>query len=422
MSLLRCDDTNAQLSAAGLQMRRQVNKTKSVTVKNKASIDQAFQRATDSKAVPGIVATAATSKDIIYQGAFGLRDISKNAAMTMDSVFWLASMTKAISATAAMQLVEQGKLSLDDPIGSILSEFSAPKVLEGFAADGVPQLRDARKPVTLRNLLTHTAGFWYDLSNPDMLRYVEATGAVPILSCQRIALQVPLASDPGTRWEYGLSLDVVGLAVEAASGKRLDAYMRDHIFAPLGMNDSGFKIGEDQRSRLVAMHARGADGSLSSIPFEVEQNPEMHLGGAGLYSTAPDYIKFTQMILNNGSGNGHQILKPETVALMAQNHIGDLEVMPLPSSVPHLSKPMVDLYPGIVKKWGLSSMITTEKTPEGRSAGSLTWSGLANTFYWIDAARDVTGVIMMQVLPFGDQACLDTFAGFERGVYAALRT
>lgn len=388
-------------------------------MQNKASIDQAFKNATDSKAVPGIVAIAATSKEIVYQGAFGLRDLSSDAAMTMDSVFWLASMTKAVTATAAMQLVEQGKLTLDDPIGNILPEFSAPQVLEGFGADGAPQLRAARTPVTLRKLLTHTAGFCYDTWNPDMLRYVQATGTLPVFSCQRIALQAPLATDPGTRWEYGTNLDVTGLLIEAVSGKRLETYMRDHVFAPLGMNDSVFKIGESQRKRLVAVHARGADGSLAPIPFEVEQNPEMHMGGGGLYSTAIDYIKFTQAMLNNGSGNGHRILKPETVALMAQNHMGDLDVTPLPSTAPHLSKP-VDLYPGMIKKWSLSAMITTEITPEGRSAGSLGWGGLANTFYWIDAARDITGVIMMQVLPFADQACLDAFAGFERGVYAAL--
>jgi CubicO group peptidase (beta-lactamase class C family) len=226
-------------------------------------------------------------------------------------------------------------------------------------------------------------------------------------------------TDPGTRWEYGSNIDFVGKAVEAVSGKRLDAYLRDHIFAPLGMTDTGFKIGDAQRKRLVAMHARGEDGSLAPIPFELEQEPEFHMGGGGLYGTAGDYIKFTRMILNNGRGDGNQVLKPETVALMGQNHIGELNVPKLTSAVAFATND-VDLYPGMDKKWGLSFLINTAKTPEGRSPGSLAWAGLANTYFWIDPSRDISGVILMQVLPFCDSKCLEAFAAFEGGVYAGL--
>jgi CubicO group peptidase (beta-lactamase class C family) len=189
------------------------------------------------------------------------------------------------------------------------------------------------------------------------------------------------------------------------------------MFAPLGMNDTGFKIGDAQRKRLVAMHARGEDGSLAPIPFELEQEPEFHMGGGGLYGTAGDYIKFTRMILNKGKGN--QVLKPETVALMGQNHIGELNMPKLTSAVAFATND-VDLYPGMDKKWGLSFMINTAKTPEGRSAGSLAWAGLANTYYWIDPSRDISGVILMQVLPFCDRKCLEAFAAFESGLYAGL--
>jgi len=207
--------------------------------------------------------------------------------------------------------------------------------------------------------------------------------------------------------------------VEAVSGKRLDAYLRDHIFNPLGMQDTAFKLTDAMRKRLVGVHARGPDGSLSAIPFELEQDPEFHMGGGGLYGTAGDYIKFTQMILNKGRGNGNQLLKPETVATMSQNHIGELVVTKMTSAALMYTND-VDLYPDMVKKWGLSFLITTDKTPEGRSAGSLAWAGLANTYFWIDPARDVAGVILMQVLPFADGRCLEAFAGFERGVYAGL--
>jgi CubicO group peptidase (beta-lactamase class C family) len=384
-----------------------------------AQIDQVLRQKSETKEIPGVVAMAATGKDVIYQGAFGKRDLAKDDAMTADSVFWIASMTKAITAAAGMQLVEQGKLSLDEPIGKLLPDLASPQVLEGFDANGEPKLRPATKPITLRHLMTHTAGFAYDMWNGDMVKYLEKTGTPGVTSCQNAALKTPLMTDPGTRWEYGTNIDFVGKAVEAVSGKRLDAYLRDHLFTPLGMIDTGFRIGDAQRQRLVAMHSRGEDGSLAPIPFELEQNPEFHMGGGGLYGTAADYIKFTQMILNKGRGNGNQVLKAETVAAMGQNHIGEINMGKMTSAVAFATND-VDLYPDIVKKWGLSFLINTAKTPEGRSPGSLAWAGLANTYFWIDPVRDISGVILMQLLPFADKKCLEAFAGFESGVYAGL--
>jgi CubicO group peptidase (beta-lactamase class C family) len=330
-------------------------------------------------------------------------------------------MTKAITTAGAMQLVEQGKLSLDAPIGKLLPDLASPQVLEGFDAKGEPKLRPANKAITLRHLMTHTAGFCYNMWNGDMVKYLEKTGLPAVTTCKNDALKTPIMSDPGTRWEYGTNIDFVGKAIEAASGKRLDAYLRDHLFAPLGMSDTSFKLGDSQRKRLVGMHARGADGSLTPIPFELEQDPEFHMGGGGLYGTAGDYIRFTRMILNKGKGNGNQVLKPETVATMGQNHIGEINMTKMNSALPDFTND-VDLYPDMVKKWGLSFLINTAKTPEGRSPGSLAWAGLANTYFWIDPARDVSGVILMQLLPFADKKALEAFAGFERGVYAGLDT
>lgn len=388
-------------------------------MQSQAQIDEILRQKSDAREIPGVVAIAASGNDVLYQGAFGKRDLSKPDAMTLDSVFWIASMTKAVTAAGAMQLVEQGKLSLDAPIGEVLPDLAKLQVLEGFDANGEPKLRPAKGAITLRHLMTHTAGFAYNIWNGDCAQYLEKTGTPNIFSCQNVALKTPIMSDPGTRWEYGINIDFVGKALEAASGKRLDAYLRDHMFAPLGMNDTGFKITDNMRQRLVATHARGEDGSLAPIPFEIEQNPEFHMGGGGLYSTAGDYIKFTQMILNKGRSNGNQVLKPETVALMGQNHIGDLTIGKMTTVAPMYTND-VDLFPDIVKKWGLSFLINTTKTQEGRSAGSLAWAGLANTYFWIDPARDVSGVILMQLLPFVDAKCLEAFAGFERGVYAGL--
>src|SRR6478752_1430077 len=388
-------------------------------MQSKAQIDQVLRQKSEAKEIPGVVAMAATGNEVTYQGAFGKRDLSKDDAMTLDSVFWIASMSKAITAAGAMQLVEQGKLSLDTPISTVLPDLAAPQVLEGFDAQGEPKLRPAKNPITLRHLMTHTAGFCYDLWIGEMVKYLEKARLPGITTCKNDALKTPIMSDPGTRWEYGTNIDFVGKAVEAVSGKRLDAYLRDQLLAPLGMNETGFKITDDMRKRLVGMHARGEDGQLAAIPFELEQNPEFHMGGGGLYSTAADYIKFTQMILNKGRGNGNQVLKSETIAMMGQNQMGDLNMTKLATAAPIYTND-VDLYPDQVKKWGLSFLINTAKTAEGRSPGSLAWAGLANTYFWIDPSRDVCGVILMQLLPFADGKCLEAFAGFERGVYAGL--
>src|SRR5690348_17797341 len=388
-------------------------------MQSKAQIDQILRQKSDAKEIPGVVAIAASGKDVIYQGAFGKRDLGKDDPMTTDSVFWIASMTKAVTTAGAMQLVEQGKLSLDEPIGKVLPDLASPQVLEGFDASGNAKLRPAKGAITLRQLMTHTAGFVYELWSGDKATYLEKTGTPGITTCQNAALKTPLAHDPGTRWDYGTNIDFVGKAVEAASGKKLDAYLRDHLFVPLGMSDTAFKITDDMRKRLVGMHVRGEDGKLAPLPFELEQNPEFHMGGGGLYSTAADYIKFCQMILNNGKGNGNQVLKAETIATMGQNHIGDLNVTKMITAAPIYTND-VELFPDQAQQWGLSFMINPAKTAEGRSPGSLFWAGLANTYFWIDPSRDLCGVSLMQLLPFADGKCLEAFAGFERGVYAGL--
>jgi methyl acetate hydrolase len=390
-----------------------------MTMTQMVDVDEALRRATDAGEIAGVVAIAATSREVIYQNAFGRRAIDTPTPMTQDSVFWLASMTKAIAATAAMQLVEQGKLALDAPIGSLLPELADPQVLEGFDADGAPRRRAARRAITLRHLMTHTAGFCYNTWNPAMARYMERTGLPSARTGLNKALGAPLVFDPGERFEYGISIDWVGKAVEAASGQRLDAYLQEHVFAPLGMTDTAFRLSAAQRERRVAMHQRGADGALTPIPFETAPDPEFHGGGGALWGTAPDYIRFVRMLLNGGTLDGNRVLRPQTVRLMGENHIGDLDFNPLRSVLPASSNDF-DPWPGEPAKWGLSFLINQHRTAEGRSAGSLAWAGLANTYFWIDPARDVGGVIMMQLLPFVDGKAIELFGALERGVYAAL--
>lgn len=382
-------------------------------------VDQVLKAAVDRGDVPGVVAMAATREGPVYRGAFGKRALPDGAAMTGDSVFWIASMTKAITSTAAMQLVEAGKLSLDAPIADILPELASPQVLEGFDAAGEPRLRPARRPITLRHLITHTAGFGYAIWSPDLGRYIETKGIPDIISCQNAALALPLLFDPGEEWNYGINIDWVGKAVERASGERLGAYFSERLFAPIGMQDTAFNLTPQRRSRLAGMHARGEDGTLAPISFEMPAEPEFEMGGGGLYATAADYLSFQQIFLNQGRAGSRQVLKPETVRMLSENAIGELNVRRLKTAVPAYSND-AEFFPGTVKKWGLGFMITTQQVPGGRGAGSLAWAGLGNTYFWIDQARAVAGVILMQLIPFADPQALALFDGFEKAVYAAL--
>jgi len=386
---------------------------------NLKSIDAAFRQAVESKAMPGIVAVAATDKGTVYEGAFGKRELGKEAPMTLDTVVWIASMTKAITATAAMQLVERGQLDLERPASETVPALASAKVLEGFDPAGKPRLRPAKRPITLRHLLTHTAGFAYEIWEPSIAQYQEATGTPGITTCANAALTTPLLFDPGDRWDYGINIDWVGKMVEAVSGQKLDRYFQEHIFGPLGMHDTAFKIGPAQRARLAKIHQRDDKGALAPVDLEIPQDPEFHMGGGGLYGTAGDYLTFALMIMQGGSLKGTQLLRPETAALMAQNHIGALEVGAFKTAMPSLSNDL-ELFPGMSKKWGLSFLINTQQAPTGRSAGSLAWAGLANTYFWIDRTKRVAGVFLSQVLPFYDHTTIDLFGKFETEVYRAI--
>jgi CubicO group peptidase (beta-lactamase class C family) len=323
-----------------------------------------------------------------------------------------------------MQLVEQGKIKLEDPLpASIDVALGAPQVLEGFDASGAPKLRPAKRPITLRHLLTHTAGFSYDVWDPNTARYVKAVNMPSRATGKVETIRLPLVFDPGDKWEYGVNTDWVGRVVEALSGQPLDAYFQEKIFAPLGMKDSGYTTTTEQRARQARVHARQADGSLVPQPLEapITTRPEFWSGGGPLYSTARDYLTFLQMLLNGGSWKGARILKPETVALMGKNHTGNIPAGIMKSENPALSND-VDLFPGAEIRWGLGYMLNMQPGPNGRSAGTVSWGGIFNTYYWIDPAKKVTGLIMTQILPFADARVLKLYGQLERATYEALKT
>jgi methyl acetate hydrolase len=383
-------------------------------------IDTMLQAATHAGEVPGVVALATTGDGTIYEGSFGRRRLHDGPAMTRDTMFRVASMVKLMTSVAALQLVEQNRLSLDAPVPEIDPAVGSPKVLEGFDAKGLPLLRPATRPITLRRLLTHTAGFTYRLWDAKAVQY--AASINQLTPAQKIlAARSPLMFDPGERWQYGTSIDWVGRIVEFVSGEPLDVYFRKHIFDPLGMKDTTFIISPRQQEREASVHRRKGDGSLAAQPMEPRSTKQTFSGGGGIYSTGPDYLALIRTLLRGGSLDGTRILRPETVALMGENQIGKIDVGVLKTTAPALSND-VDLCPGISLKWGFGHMINMQPVAHGRGAGSMTWGGLFNTYYWIDPGKRVAAVFMTQVLPFADNRALHLYRQFEREVYALIES
>jgi methyl acetate hydrolase len=378
-------------------------------------INETLRESMERRKIPAVAARVATADRTTYSGAFGKRDATSGVALKPDSIFAIASMTKAITTTAALQLVERGKMTLDEPAAKHLPELGKLNVLEGFDSAGKPILRPAKKPVTLRNLMTHTSGFAYDTWDADILRYTtQAGGAIPPGT---VAPLVPLAFEPGTRWQYGYGLDWTGRLVETVSGQTLEQYFQGNILQPLGMKDTGFILPADKFDRLVSQYTRQPDGALKENPRTVPQPPKAYNGGGGLFSTAPDYVRFMQMILRQGRGSGNeQILQTKTVQMMESNQIGPIRAGILKTARPAISSD-VDFHPGATDKYTFGFLMNPVAYEGGRSAGSLAWAGVYNTYYWIDPKRSLCAVVMMQFLPFADKEGVGLLGDFERAVY-----
>ena len=374
---------------------------------------------TSDPRVPGVVAMVTDRHRTIYEGAAGKRRLDRDADMTADTVFAIFSTTKAITGTAALQLVEEGKLDLDAPARTYVPDIGKLQVIEGFGAGDEPRLRPPKRDVTTRMLLLHTAGMGYDFFNQTYARLAREKGQPSVITASKASLMTPLLFDPGEKWEYGSNMDWCGLVIEAIAGRRLGEVFQTRIFEPLGMRDTTFELTDALRGRMADMHARNADGSLTPMDFELPAAPEVHMGGHGLYSTVGDYLRFIRMWLNDGSGEHGRVLKAETVRMAARNHLGDKKVTMLPGVIPSLSND-AEFFPGLSKSWALTFMVNDEPAPTGRPAGTLGWAGLANLFYWIDRQNGFGGFWATQILPFGDPVSFVSYMDFETAFYRSL--
>lgn len=381
-------------------------------------VDEILQNAVESGTMPNVVAVAANADGPIYEGAFGPKAVGKPDAVTVDTLYRIASMTKMVTSVAALQLVERGDLDLDDVVAKYRPEFAELKVLDGWDGDE-PRLREPKSHATVRQLMTHTSGLSYWFWNADIVRWEARTATGNALAGTGDAFNAPLVADPGTTVEYGINTDWLGRVVEAASGQELDAYFDEHIFGPLGIEQATFHPTDQQRENLVAVHLRGEEsGRWEATSLDWNTAPDWWAGGHGLYCPPSEYLRFQRMLLNNGTLDGAQILKATTVEDAFANQIGDLD---WPEAIATAEPPTTaDFNAGPGYKFGLGLFRNTNDIDGMRRAGSGAWAGIFNTHFWVDRTSGVTGAVYTQTLPFVEPAVFQVYVDFEQALYDAL--
>ncbi len=368
------------------------------------AIDALLTTAVEKKQLPLAVAMVANAKGVIYERSVGTQS---------DAIFAIASMTKPVTSVAVMQLVETGRVKLDLPASTYLKELASIQVYDGGT------MRAPKSPPTVRQLLTHTAGYGYEFFNADLLGLVAKKQVPSMMLGDDAFLRAPLLSDPGARWEYGINTDWLGRLVERVSGQTLEAYFQQKIFQPLGMADSFFNVPDGKRSRVVPIFAKNTDGSIAQQPTPQATAVTFFSGGGGLFSTAADYVKFMRALLQGGQLDGKRILSAESVSTMGQNHIGTLNLRLMSSQVPQLASNSGAMV-GSPDKFGLGFAINSKPTAAGRSVNTMSWAGIYNTFFWIDREKQIAAVFMTQLLPFLEPGVAKVVDDFDRAVYALL--
>lgn len=382
---------------------------------NKEKIDQVLSKSVESNS-PVISAAVLSSEETLYRGDFGLADIATGKNVQKDSIFRIASMTKAITSTCTMQLIEKEKLSLETKLKEFFPEIADKKILEGFNKKNEPLLSEASSDLTIKQLLTHTSGFAYEVWNENVAAMVENGDLATAFSGDDNFLKAPLSFNPGSSWEYGIGIDWLGVLVEKISDMTLQDYMKKYIFNPLGMIDTSYDVPKEKIERLVKVHSRNGEEYLE-MPFDPPEKSDFYSGGGNLVSTLSDYSSFLNMFLNQGKSSEGRILQKTSVDLMLTSHTGELLMTSMQTSAPILSND-VDFFPDTDKSWGLGFMINNEDIENGRPKGSAGWAGLFNSYFWIDPKNKIAAVILMQMLPFAEEGCLKTLKDFEKSIYS----
>lgn len=391
-------------------------------VSNKNALKQTLEKVLENTVnraggAPGVVAMVTDRNGNIYEGAAGFRDLDTKVPMTTDTVFALFSTTKAITGAVLMKLIEEGKVSLEDPVKKYVPEIEDIMVLDSFNSDGTPKLRKPNKDITINMLMLHTAGFGYEFFSENDRRYRETKGVPSILTSTFDSIKSVLLFEPGERWNYGVNIDWVGKVIEAVCGKRLEEVMKEYIFEPLNMNDISFNPNTSMKGRRATIHTRDQNGLLTPKPdLILPEDPEMDMGGHGLYASIGEYMKFIRMILNDGQG----IFKKETIEQMAQNGLGELKSGGWLTSDTTLANDG-EFFPGVQKSWSYTFQVNDEPLPTGRPAGQLMWAGLANLYYFIDRENGIGGFWATQMFPYQDPASYLGYVEFESAIYSIMK-
>ena len=379
-----------------------------------AALDNILRDAVAAGDVPFVVAKTANAAGVTWTGAAG--EAAPGMLASDKTTMRIFSMTKAVGSTAAMILIDRGKMEFDTPVEDILPQAADIRVLDGFNGDE-PVLRAPKNKMTVRHLATHTSGFVYELWNPDIPKYMEVTKHPTIVSGLKVSLNYPLAFDPGARWDYGVGIDWLGQCVEAIDGRRIDQFCKEEIFEPLDMSDTVFEPDDAYKQRMAVVKLRGEDGKFVDFQLAPPPNPEVYGMGHALYSTPSDYMRFLRMYLNKGQLDGNRVLSEAGIDRMLENHIGDIRIGKMISIVPPISAD-VDLFPDIDKTHSFGFLRVEQDVPGMRSAGSQSWAGVCNTHYWFDLKKDIAAVIMTQSLPFVEPRFMKLYGAFEQAVYA----
>jgi methyl acetate hydrolase len=396
----------ALASAPAAQSPGQRTTTPGFTDAGKAGLTQQMNAAVSRGDTPGVVAMVVSRDGVLFEGA---------AKLPLDSIFQIASMTKPVTSVAIMMLMEQGQLTLDDPVSKYLPGYDTLQVITTFnPKDATYETRPAKNVMTIRHLLSHTSGIGYSFTNPIEFALVTKT--------KKSEWELPLLDEPGTRFNYSASTRVLGFIVEKITGTSLEAWYQRHIFTPLGMNETSFAVAAEKQARMPTQYTRftGTLTALPKTPVPSTPTPPFR-GDGGLYSTAQDYSRFVRMLLNSGSLGSARILSPASVRMMGQNAIGALVVERQPDADKQRTKP----FPlGAGKDtFGLGFQIAADDpaTRGFRSPGSMSWAGIMNTEFWVDPVKNIGAVHMMQLLPFYDDGAIRALRGFEEMVYRELK-
>ena len=382
---------------------------------NTEKINDTLKKASNQR-VPAISAAVLSKDNILYKGYFGFSNIEEKKPVDQNSLFRIASMTKAITSTCVYQQIDRGKLTLNTSLKDYFPEISEKKILDGFDGDGNPVLKEPESDITIGQLLTHTSGFAYEIWNENIAKLVEKGDLVTAFAGNEEFLKAPLVFEPGSSWEYGIGIDWLGVLIEKINECSLQDYMKRNIFNPLNMENTSYDLSEEDHDRVVAVYGRNGDAYMQ-MPFEVPEKSSFYSGGGNLISNVDDYSSFLKLFLNVGTVNGEKILSEKSVQSMLQSLNKTLEMNTMKTQVPMLSD-NVDFFPNTTKSWSPGFMINHEDIQYGRPANSAGWAGLFNSFFWIDQKNDIAALILMQMLPFVEKGCFETLKDFESSIYS----